>query len=370
MLREPVYYFPDPCNEASLIGPMASRFRDRFVFWLFALFLIAVAGATGSWFIGADLVRQRINMMARASVTPGGSFAAQSVEVTGFPFTFDATVTGLRMSGRTPRGIWEWQASGLKARLSPWRSTAVTFDLAGSHKIRFRIGRRPLDLEIKMARAQGVFHETSGGGPNILKLAPKKITIREAVSRQQVDIEGATVQLYRTVAKKTAGSETSAGLLIGFDGVTLPKAAEKLLGRKMARLEAEIEVLGDLPMPLERQRLSRWRRDGGTLEIKNLDFAWGPAKVKASGTLGLDEGLQPEASLAASITGYQKTMDALVAAGVVRERVASGVKLILDMMARRSRPGEEASVHVPISIQNRVVYVGPARLTRLPLLRW
>ncbi len=164
--------------------------------------------------------------------------------------------------------------------------------------------------------------------------------------------------------------EISAGLLIDLKGITLPEEAEKLLGRKMAHLEAEIQVLGDLPMPMDRPGLSRWRRDGGTLEIKNLDLAWGPAKVKASGTLGLDDALQPEVSLVTAITGYQKTVDALVAAGIVRERVARGVKLVLDMMARRSRPGQEATVRVPVSIQNRVIYVGPARLARLPLLRW
>jgi hypothetical protein len=349
---------------------MASRSQSRFAFWLFALFLVTVAGATVSWFIGADLVRERIHMIARGTVTTGGSFTARSIEVTGFPFTFDAAVTGLRLSGRTPRGVWQWQASGFKARLSPWRSTAVNFDLSGTHKLRFRVGRRPLDLEIKMGQAEGVFHEASSGGPNVLKLEPKKITIRETVSRQQIDAEEGSLQVYRTAEKKTADSDTSAGLLISFKGVTLPKAAEKLLGRKMPRLEAEIQVLGALPIPLDRQRLIRWRRDGGTLEIKNLDFAWGPAKIKASGTLGLDDGLQPEASFVTAITGYQKTVDALVAAGVVRERVARGVKLVLDMMARRSRPGQEATVRVPVSVQNRVIYVGPARLTRLPLLRW
>ncbi len=349
---------------------MARRFQNRFVYWLFALFLIAVAGATGSWFIGADLVRQRINMIARGSVATGGGFTVQSIEITGFPFTFDAAVMGLRLSGRTPGGVWEWQANRLKARISPWRSTAVTFDLAGTHKLRFRVGRRPLDLEIKMAQAKGVFHEASSGGPHVLKFAPKKLTIREAASRQQMDAEEASVQVYRTVAKKTDSSETSAGLIISFKNVTLPEEAEKWLGRKMTRLEAEIQVIGDLPLPMERPALSRWRRDGGILEIKNLDFAWGPAKFKASGTLGLDDRLQPEASLVTAITGYQKTVDALVAAGVVRENIARGVKLVLDMMARRARPGEDPTVRVPLSIQNRVVYVGPARLTRLPLLRW
>ena len=63
--------------------PKASRFRARISFWSFALFLIAVAGATVSWFLGADLVRERINTIARASVGIGGSFITTGITVTG-----------------------------------------------------------------------------------------------------------------------------------------------------------------------------------------------------------------------------------------------------------------------------------------------
>jgi hypothetical protein len=39
-------------------------------------------------------------------------------------------------------------------------------------------------------------------------------------------------------------------------------------------------------------------------------------------------------------------------------------------MARRSSPGTEAVIRLPLSVQNRVIYVGPARLARLPPVRW
>jgi hypothetical protein len=350
--------------------PKASRLRARISFWSFALFLIAVAGATASWFLGADLVRERINAIARTSVGVGGSFITTGITVTGFPFTFDARIAGIRVTGRTPRGLWEWRADRVKARISPWRAGGVTFDLTGNHKLRFRVGRQPLDLDITAAEAPGEFTGARDGAPRIFKVAPRKLVIREAVTGQRIDVNSASVQLFGYVRKKTASSESSAGLLLDLSGVTLPKTAEKLLGRKLKHFAAEIQVLGDLPLPPERPRLSRWRKDGGVLEIKKLDLAWGPAKLSGNGTMGLDEALQPEASLAARITGHQKTVDALVAAGVVQERVARGVKLVLDMMARRSSPGTEAVIRLPLSIQNRVIYVGPARLARLPPVRW
>jgi hypothetical protein len=350
--------------------PKASRLGARISFWSFVAFLVAVAGATAGWFLGADLVRERINVIARASVGSGGSFATSGITVTGFPFTFDTEIAGVRVTGRTPRGLWEWRADRITARISPWRTGGLTFDLAGSHKLRFRVGRQPLDLDITVAQAPGEFTEARDGAPRIFKVNTAKLVIREATTGQRIDADAVSVQLFGYTRAKTALSETSAGLLLELNGVTLPKAADKLLGRKLERFSAEIQVMGDLPLPLERPRLTRWRDGGGVLEIKNLDLAWGPAKLTGSGTMSLDDSLQPEASLVARITGYDKTVDALVAAGVVRERVARGVKLVLDMMARRVGPGAEAVIRLPLSIQNRVIYVGPARLARLPQIRW
>jgi hypothetical protein len=349
--------------------PRAVRIRARLAFLMFALFLAGVAAATASGFIGADMVRERIAGFAREAAAGGGSFATSSIKVTGFPFAFDAEVLGVRVTGRTPRGIWEWQADRVRARLSPWRSGDVGFDLAGNHKLRFRLGRQPLDLDITAESAPGDFIAARDGAPGIFKVAAERLVIREAVSGQRVDAEKGSLQIFRFLRAKTA-ADTSAGVILDLSALTLPREADKLLGRKVAHLKAELQVLGDLPLPLERPALARWRRDGGVLEIKNVDLAWGPAKLSGNGTLSLDDGLQPEASLAARITGHEKTMDALVAAGVVRENVARGVKLVLDMMARRPTPGEEAEIRLPLSIQGRMIYVGPARLARLPQIRW
>lgn len=362
--------FFQPHDELTMTDPKASRLAARISSWSFALFLIAVAGATGLWFLGADLVRERINTIAAESVGIGGSFVSSGIKVTGFPFAFDAELTGVAVTGRTPRGLWEWRADRVKARISPWRAGGIEFDLAGNHKIRFRLGRQPLDLDITAAHAPGSFTAAGGGSPRTFKVMPSKLAIRDAVTGHRIDAEAASVQLFRYTRANIKGSEISAGLVLNLSGVTLPEAAEKLLGRTLQKFAAEVQLMGDPPLPLERPQLSRWRKDGGVMEIKKLDLAWGPAKLSGEGTLGLDDTLQPEASLTSQISGHQKTLDSLVAAGVVQEQVARSVRLVLDMMSRRSGPGTEAVIRLPLSIQNRVIYVGPARLARLPQIRW
>jgi hypothetical protein len=122
----------------------ASRFRRRIPFVLFALFLAGVAAVTGLWFVGAEMVREQITSFGRDLAAEGGAFTTSSLRITGFPFSFTAHATDIRMSGRNRRGLWHWQAARGSARLSPWRVDDVSFDLAGAHRLRFHAGPVPL----------------------------------------------------------------------------------------------------------------------------------------------------------------------------------------------------------------------------------
>lgn len=353
-----------------MIPPVASRLTSRIVYIGFALALAAVAGVTGLWFAGAAQLREQIARAGRDIVGEAGTFTVQTLTVQGFPFSYDAELGDIVMAVRDARGGWEWRAEQAKLTLSPWLGRAARFDLSGKHKLRFRLGRAPLDLEITAARAPG--EAQWGSGPALYKLAPEGIAITETVSGAATKAEKASFQLflYPPESRKAGTTQPAAGVLIEIAGIDLPAGAGKYLGPKLAKLATEIQVLADVPLPADRRNMARFREAGGSVEVKNLALQWGPARIDGSGTMTLDQALQPEASFAARMTGFEETADALVAAGLIRAQEAQGVKLLLSLMARRSDPGRGAEIRVPITIQDRTVYVGPARLARLPQIRW
>ena len=340
----------------------------RIVYWLFGLFLAAVAGLTGLWFTGAAQVRDQIAAMGRSAVGANGIFTVQKLDITGFPFSFETRLSGVLMAGRDRRGAWEWRADKAVLNLSPWRGGAVTFDLAGGHHLRFRAGRVPMEIELTAARAPGEARPGTGGAPHLIRIAPQNINAHEITTGARLTADKTSFELF--VATAPNGTEPAAGLLVDLRGIKLPESLGKFLGPKLDHFSAEVQLMGPPPVPIDRRSLTRWRDGGGSLELKSLALQWGPAKVDGSGTLTVDTLLQPEASFAARITGFEETADALVAAGLIRAQEAQGVKLLLSLMARRSDPGRGAEIRVPITIQERVIYVGPARLTRLPLIRW
>ena len=351
---------------------MASRFTSRIVYGLFAVFLVAVAAVTGLWFAGAALVRDQIAGTGRNLAGDGGTFTVETLKVTGFPFAFDVALGGIAVSGRDARGTWEWRADHAKLCMSPWLGRDATFDLAGKHKLRFRAGRVPLDIDLTAARAPGEIRFARGDAPDLYSILPENVTIHESLSNADIKAEKASFQLFLYPARERKNDETQtvAGLLMELHGIDLPAGLAKYLAPKLAKLATEVQVLGQLPLPMDRRNMARFHEAGGSVEVKNLALEWGPARIDGSGTVTLDGGLQPQASFAARITGFEEAADALVAAGLIRAQDAQGVKLLLSLMARRSDPGRGAEIRVPLTIQDRAIFIGPARLARMPQIKW
>ncbi|MBT7760018.1 MAG: DUF2125 domain-containing protein, partial [Rhodospirillaceae bacterium] len=115
--------------------------------------------------------------------------------------------------------------------------------------------------------------------------------------------------------------------------------------------------------------LGDWRDSGGTLDIKRLHLDWGGMKFDGDGTLALDADLQPVGAMKARIKGYRELVDGLVRARQIRERDADMAKFVLNMVARAT-PGGENTVTVPVTIQDRRLFIGPASLMNLPRIDW
>ena len=125
---------------------------------------------------------------------------------------------------------------------------------------------------------------------------------------------------------------------------------------------------GPLPAaPLDRA-LTSWRDGGGTLDIDEARLAWGGSIITLTGTLALDGAMQPEGALTATLDGGDKIVDQLVAAGALKERFAGFAKSVMRAI---STPGDDGGkVHLPVTVQDQRIYVGPAAVAALPHVTW
>jgi hypothetical protein len=142
------------------------------------------------------------------------------------------------------------------------------------------------------------------------------------------------------------------------------------LGKEITRAALKASLLGDLPRaPVPAQSLALWRDDGGTVDLKRLDLAYGPLTVRGEGTAALNRALQPMGAFTARIEGFNETVEALQKRGLLRDSDAASAKFLLGALALR-KPTQPPSIDVAVTIQERRLFVGPVALLTLPEVRW
>src|SRR5665213_1167262 len=120
------------------------------------------------------------------------------------------------------------------------------------------------------------------------------------------------------------------------------------------------------PVP---QMLAGWRNRGGVIQLNQGHLHWDALDIEATGTLALDDQLQPLAALTAKITGQDSILDAAVQAGNLRPSDAGLAKAVLGLISQPGADGQK-QVTLPISAQNQRLFLGPAAIARLPTLNW
>jgi hypothetical protein len=143
------------------------------------------------------------------------------------------------------------------------------------------------------------------------------------------------------------------------------------LGTRIAAIAAQLSVIGEIEGGSgAREILNKWTDAGGLIEVESLDLSWSPLRLRLNGSLALDRDLQPLAAFTANAEGYAETVDALTERGLVNPSDVMPVKLVLAALAKRPSDGGAPIITIPLTIQDRVLGIGPTRLVKLPEIIW
>jgi hypothetical protein len=327
------------------------------------LIVLAVAGLgyTAYWFHVAGEVRKQIRNWSDARRAAGWTVEMGEVAVHGFPAKVRATIPHPHLAA--PSGV-AWRGETLELSSSPFTLGRIEADSPGHHRLTVRGREAALDagsahavLAIGQGRLRDV-HLTMAG--LILEL-PDAEPLTAATLDATFDPVESGGDDHR---------EPSARFSAMMRGVTLPAAFGAVLDRQLAFAEVSGRMMGrlDADTPLM-TALAAWSDDGGTVELDHVVVDWSPLALEGEGTLALDPRLQPLAALTARISGFGTLMDRLARAGVVDPGSANAAKMLLALMAKSDGQGR-AAIPVPISLQDGLLYLGPARVARLPPIAW
>lgn len=332
----------------------------RIVLTLTALVLVALLAYAGYWYYVAGMLRDQLEPWAQAQADQGYLVRWDDAKVGGFPGSFRFDFTNLSFGTLRPVPV-AINAATVAAWAMPWNlkhweftapSGARLVDPSNSGGFDTQHLDGAIDVEDRAVAAIDV----TAVGVNGVGLA------------QGIQIGDAEAHIELPATPPQSHTDTALGLSLQVSQATLPTAVPGF-GNTLSGFSFAAQLKGALPPGPFAQALAQWRDSGGTIELPSLRLRWGSLLLDASGTLALDNALQPEGAFSAIITGQDQAVDVAVMTGALRPEQASAAKAVLGLLAKPNGSGQSA-ITLPITLQNQQLFLGPAKIATVPPIPW
>jgi hypothetical protein len=314
---------------------------------------------TGYWFTVAHSLQGALEPWAESQRAHGFAVAWRTADIEGFPFAIRLRLTDATWQAAQP---FPYSAHGavLVLDAAPWNLRRWHFDAPQGVAAEEFVGA----VGMSAGAVDGTVQDGDDGTVIALKAEP--VTGSGAAT----GAAASSLDLRLTLPGRTPQSDRDpfVSLDARLADVSVPQAPPPF-SQRFDALSLKTTVRGPIPAAPLPSALTRWRDAGGALDIESAHVAWDKTKVDIDGTLALDGAMQPEGALTATITGGDTIIDAIVAAGGLDPRYAGVAKSVLRAVAEPNPDGSE-TLHVPMSLQDQRVYIGPARVAALPHFTW
>ena len=326
--------------------------------------LVIAGGYTGYWFIIAGQIERGVIAWAQSARADKIEISWQKLRITGFPETFriELTAASLHDDALTPSP--ELRIPTVSATARPWDFADWRLAAREGFSASIAASHRHTAAKLSVQTAEGVVSIAQEGGWN-LWLKARNASL-EAVSRVLVNSADGWVIAPPEPARQH--SEPLLTLAVSARQVTLPVGIEPF-GDVIDEFDLGATVRGAIPNGRLPEALAAWRDAGGTIELDNLRLRWGPIDATASGTMTLDQELQPIGAFSGGIEGYDQILTMLVQRGQLRAGDASLARIALNMLAKAGADGKP-QIRTAFTIRNGQMFLGPARLGKAPRLTW
>ncbi len=336
----------------------------RPVLWSLAALAVLIGAYSAAWLVLAERATAYVDAWATMQRARGYDVRWAAMDVGGYPFALDVQIERPSVRAEPAQSGWHWTTDRVRLHTRPWRWFDYDVMASATHRVAFADQVYALDA----ADLRG--HVVIGARDwTRATLDVNAMALRRGQTSVAELVDG-TLVVERFAAPAGPHTERTLRLETRLNGLSIAGLAASPLGPQIRYVGSVVEAFSRPPAALTSSALTRWRDDGGVLEVRKLDLRYGPLMLGANGTVALDMDLQPQAAFSARITGLFEAVDALHDAGVLRDGNVLTAKLVLGALGKRDEATGETSITLPLSIQDRTLHAGPLELGRVPRVVW
>ena len=332
----------------------------RMVVWVGGLAVLLAAAYTGYWYYLIGTIQKEMGPWTEAQRAHGLDIKWQDVKLGGFPLAVRLHFHGFGVAAVKPMP-YQMQAADIAFWSAPWDLRHWHFNAPDGARIDAILQSAGFDAKTLAGTVSVPLQPGGSADITATSLAGRGVA-------QGLSVDSAHLALSQPDMPPQTDHDPA--LLVNFDiqGAHLP-AAPAPFGTTIQDISATATVDGTIAPAALPQMLDAWRKKGGAIELSRAHLAWDRLDIDAQGTLALDEDLQPLAALTATVRGQNEMIDAAVSAGALPEANAGMARIVLNMIAQQGDDGRK-QIQLPISAQNRRLYLGPAAIAKIPTIDW
>ena len=344
--------------------------------------LIAIV-ATAAWFFFVQQTKTAINQWADIQRENGTDVTWQGLRFTGFPLRIDTHFDSPQIIVRQRDRRAIWKPSFLTFKFSSLAPNAINLVSPGSHDLNLTSGNKNWSALVEAETLQGQALFPAGDYQQLEQLVGRFAGVRVTpfawadpitAARGNFDATLAAVTSIDPQAVHPQGNSLALNLTardIGIPPDLLKGNALEVLGPLVNAFSSKTLIKGELNAgSTDIEALTAWRNDGGTVEFTSIDLQWGPLRITADGTLALDGALQPVGSFSTRIAGLEQFVNAMEKDGVLSSGDAAIARITLAVLTRASEDGGPDRAEIPITLQDRILRLGPVALIEFPPIDW
>jgi len=340
------------------------RRRTRLGLATIAALLVAAGAYTAFWFVVAGRLESGFAAWAQSAQADKIDLSWRKLRVTGYPAAFRINLDAAVLRDTSIMPSPEFRTPILSGSAHPWdfadwrlaMPDGFTADIVATHQ------RTPVRLAVH--NADGLVSIAPEGGWKL------SLTLRDTTVLAGVNLAAGLAHATITVPPSSPAGRAAPGTVLEVDAsqIKLPIAIGPM-GDSISELSFAATVKGAVPGGNLAEAAAAWRDAGGAIELDNLRLDWGALGATAAGTLSLDRDLQPIGELSGAIRGYDQILTTLVQSGQIRTTDARLARIALTILAKTG-PDGKPQIQTTFAIQDGQMFLGPARLGRVPRLTW
>lgn len=326
---------------------------------------------TAVWAGAAYLARQQVDRWIANARADGAQISHGDVLLDGYPGHVIIRLPQWSMTEPVTNGGWSWRTDQISASARPWSPLQFTVDLTGTHKVAGLWSPPGVAADITFGRADISPVLTLDGA---LRSIRARIEDARVIDPQAPEAAWVSLTSGHVIVEPRPPSEPENlpmwHIELEATGLGFPKADVAPFDPGVRRVYLVSDLVGPIAPGPMRQSLEAWRQSGGTLELRELLLEWPPLSVAGSGTISLDNKLQPIGAAAMKFRGFFETVDGLADHGAVEPASATMARVVLGLLARTPPEGGPLELSIAVTAQDGKLYAGPLSLMDLPPVDW